>query len=457
MLAVPPEQSVIFERFSDSAGTYIALDSNNPAVYKQLYRAAKAKLKLRIKATLSDTSSPKADSATTPNHLPAQRYTPPKNDSSPSLELKETEEHLLSGLVAPTVSPTTGAKPPFGDLEQYLHRHSLRPKLPYDPCLSPSVTAAATQSLLDTVNPVIHEADTKQRPNPANCAIRDPREDYEMQLMLLEQANKKRLLMARQDADRGAEAPVPRSFTAPLALESLTTSQPVNGFKDPVIDTKNSLVGGSFIISCNKCQANIPNAHWHCSTCNAGDFDLCGTCIANGILCESEDHWLIKRTVKDGKVLNSTTETIAPKAAVKMESKQDVPKVTFAPVSKEKSSASSAKSEDLSMYRTCNSCVEGQSGRKEFLSVWILTSLVFDDSKFVTCKTCEDFDLCVTCFLGSKHGHHPGHTFAPACSSTKLDSKATMLCAAGRNMRHYAICDGCDKVSLVYSTSCHST
>ncbi|KAL8861282.1 MAG: hypothetical protein Q9198_010534, partial [Flavoplaca austrocitrina] len=46
LLNVLPTQNITFERFSDSAGSYIALDSNNPAVYKQLYRAAKAKLKL---------------------------------------------------------------------------------------------------------------------------------------------------------------------------------------------------------------------------------------------------------------------------------------------------------------------------------------------------------------------------------------------------------------------------
>jgi next to BRCA1 gene 1 protein len=35
----------------------VALDSDNPAIYKQLYRAAKAKLKLRIKATVTTPSN----------------------------------------------------------------------------------------------------------------------------------------------------------------------------------------------------------------------------------------------------------------------------------------------------------------------------------------------------------------------------------------------------------------
>ena len=60
---------------------------------------------------------------------------------------------------------------------------------------------------------------------------------------------------------------------------------------------------------------------------------------------------------------------------------------------------------------------------------------------------CEDYDLCIPCHVGLKHGHQPSHAFAPACEDTKLDLMATKLLAAGRNMRHFAICDGCDKVS----------
>ena len=44
---------MVFERYSDSAAAFVRLDSDNAGVYKQLYRAAKAKLKLRIKATVT--------------------------------------------------------------------------------------------------------------------------------------------------------------------------------------------------------------------------------------------------------------------------------------------------------------------------------------------------------------------------------------------------------------------
>ncbi|KAF8539819.1 hypothetical protein BDD12DRAFT_76259 [Trichophaea hybrida] len=51
LLAIPQTQDVKFERYSDSAASYVTLDPQNSGVYKQLYRAAKAKLKLRIKVT----------------------------------------------------------------------------------------------------------------------------------------------------------------------------------------------------------------------------------------------------------------------------------------------------------------------------------------------------------------------------------------------------------------------
>jgi next-to-BRCA1 protein 1 len=52
LLQVAPGQDVLFERYSDSAGAYVTLDANKPQVYKTLFRAAKAKLKLRLRATI---------------------------------------------------------------------------------------------------------------------------------------------------------------------------------------------------------------------------------------------------------------------------------------------------------------------------------------------------------------------------------------------------------------------
>lgn len=71
---------------------------------------------------------------------------------------------------------------------------------------------------------------------------------------------------------------------------------------------------------------------------------------------------------------------------------------------------------------------------------------MFDESTFVTCTVCDDYDLCIPCHVGLKHGHHPSHAFEPASKDTALDAFAHKLCSPGRNMPHGAICDGCDEV-----------
>jgi next-to-BRCA1 protein 1 len=108
-----------------------------------------------------------------------------------------------------------------------------------------------------------------------------------------------------------------------------------------------------FSVYCNNCGESIPDEHYHCSTCDDGDFDLCQTCVSDGVLCSGEDHWMIKRFVKNGKVINSTTETIAPKAT------PSEPK------------AAPAIPEDLEVpvaTRTCNSCIQGKLIASSLLS-----------------------------------------------------------------------------------------
>lgn len=358
MLAIPPNQNIVFERFSDSAGSYIALDSDNPAVYKQLYRAAKAKLKLRIKATVIDTSPSKDDPTTSPDQSSTRGNNSPQNKGTLNFDSVPTDQRLLTGLATSRPDPAaTFSSSPYG-LGQHLNRPNSRPKLPYDPCSSPSVTATATSSLLDSANPVI------------NAAKSASHKDYLMQLMLLEQQNKKLLLKARQNETTAAkaheaEAPVSQAFTAREDLIPELINGPGNrskSLKSLTGEPNFSNAGGSYNICCNKCEETIPDAHWHCSTCHDGDYDLCRSCIEKGLLCESEDHWLIKRTIKNGEIINSTTETIAPKTAAKTESTQDVP---TAPTS-QSGTGTTEVPQDTSMdlgleaYRTCNSCVEGK-------------------------------------------------------------------------------------------------
>ena len=79
----------------------------------------------------------------------------------------------------------------------------------------------------------------------------------------------------------------------------------------------------------------------------------------------------------------------------------------------------------------------------------LIQALELSEEKFVTCTSCDDFDLCVSCHVMNEHGHHPKHAFVPAVEETNLDVVARTLLAAGRNTAHNAICDGCDKVRSV--------
>lgn len=102
-----------------------------------------------------------------------------------------------------------------------------------------------------------------------------------------------------------------------------------------------------FSVYCNNCSRPIPNEHYHCSTCDDGDFDLCQACVDDGVLCGGDDHWMIKRAVQGGKVISSVTEKIAPKP-VASESK-----TTLVQPEEEE--------EDDVATRTCNSCIQGKN------------------------------------------------------------------------------------------------
>ena len=110
-----------------------------------------------------------------------------------------------------------------------------------------------------------------------------------------------------------------------------------------------------FSVYCNECEVPIPDGHFHCSTCDDGDFDLCQNCVENGITCKDDDHWMIKRYIKNGQVVNSTTETLSskPKPAASES------KTTLVALEDDDSTAG--------VTRTCNSCIQGTYGHSLFL------------------------------------------------------------------------------------------
>lgn len=374
ILDIKPEQTVVLERYSDSAGGYIVLDEKNPQVFKTLIRAAKAKGKLRLKATVS------------PKDIPQEKEAP--------VEAKKVAVKTMEPIIV---------RSPVHLAETY-HAHD-KPR---------------SQS---------PQAPTQREPVP------------------LDQRNIGSGIFQFRDAVRAGqqrlvdEAPLPHPFTtdrtaffdnlaAPLppaqAMLPIRPREPREKV-EPLPEN-----AAEWAVFCNDCSKALPDSHYHCDICNDADYDLCEQCVAEGKLCPGEGHWLIKRFLKDGQFITSTTERISPR---KFQSLVDCGlKIEDTPgVSEKMPGAFTDEIKTLNMdhllpTRTCNSCV-----------------VVLPEREFVTCTTCDDFDLCIKCHIADKHGHHPAHGFTPATEDTVLPSAAETKLAPGRNIRHNAICDGCDQ------------
>lgn len=194
----------------------------------------------------------------------------------------------------------------------------------------------------------------------------------------------------------------------------------------PTLPSFHDFSNGTFSIDCNHCSKSIPNEHYHCGICEKGDFDLCQACVDSGLTCDGDDHWLIKRFIRNGAVIPSVTETCAPRKA--NQEKMDTPM--------------SPAHEDGE--RTCNSCINRKSLPK-LLDFLLSNHSELPGSEFVTCKNCSDFDLCFACFESGEHGHHPVHVFE-AVDKAGVHPGIKSLCQSGRGLIHQATCDGCNKV-----------
>ncbi|ORY57287.1 uncharacterized protein BCR38DRAFT_450101 [Pseudomassariella vexata] len=196
-------------------------------------------------------------------------------------------------------------------------------------------------------------------------------------------------------------------------------------------------------VCCNSCDRAVPDAHFHCSTCDDDDFDLCQDCVSQGIACYDDNHWLIKRTIKDGEITYSTTH-VAPKTSRSTLNSQKTAPVQSPPQPQPQLNlpfrpafenfrivpTQSAQPTWNTVYqaRTCNCCVQE-----------------FPEQEFLHCTECDDYDLCKLCFAKDIHGHHPKHGFTPAAKDTVLEQSISARLSPGRNVVHNAICDGCDK------------
>ncbi|QUC20397.1 uncharacterized protein UV8b_04638 [Ustilaginoidea virens] len=423
-LQIPADSKIMIERYSDSAAAFVMLDASNMSVYKQLYRAAKAKSKLKLRVSL----------------LPQSHTTPAKPAA-----VEDAPE---------TVSASPVDKP-----------------MPDNSSPIPSATASSSSTSISRQ----YDANLLQE---AAKLIQGGQLEFDNRL--------KQMIKSTEE------------LTSQLASCQPFTTTPAAPWLPGPPPLACPASRAMFAVCCNSCENNIPGAHYHCSTCDDGDFDLCQDCVEGGVTCRGDDHWLIKRTVNNGQIVNSTTETLAPKPKVKSAAKPACSKpadaITVGPPSAclkpadditvglpsdtveevpcfpspapavpadditgglpsdtaEKVPASetcfrapapSVFDERANEYgtppctrwtvsgdvRTCNQCVRE-----------------LPEHEFLHCTTCEDYDLCQPCFAKDAHGHHPKHGFAPAVPGTPLLTHVRVKMNPGRNQAHHAICDGCE-------------
>lgn len=413
------------------------LNSLNIPAYKQLYRAAKAKQKLKLRVTSQPKPEPQpepeleSEPATIPEIKPEEVAVPKAVTIEDEIEA-EGKETANSVDDVPSSSPAPSStaldEVPAGTLDsiavseihsdlpsfiklwrtQGMPRIHLRQNSEGKEVIDLVNSASEAEPLisLESMEETSNSGSRARCPFSTMCDAAD---------------------LTHEDLILGdCKSEVPREVLS----EEVATAPKAEEEGDEEVNAKDetlNLLGcpkRPFTVCCNSCDRAVPDAHFHCSTCDDGDFDLCQDCVDRGITCYDDDHWLIKRFIKDGLINNSTTH-VAPKPTRPQPNKETstvslpIRSAEWSPVPSWDASFSD---------RTCNCCVQDFSGED-----------------FLHCTVCDDFDLCKSCFAKDKHGHHPAHGFTPAVKGTVFEHSVSSRLSPGRNAVHNAICDGCDK------------
>jgi next to BRCA1 gene 1 protein len=297
----------------------VVLDPNNASVYKQLYRAAKAKLKLRLKVTIKDKEPVMPKPATVED----EELNPvsPVDDKPVLPDIPAFQSFQMPG---PSEAQDILDVPESSSTVSYSEK-----------TIYPGSVAEIQRGFEELLinQPRSSTTSTNSVPPMAPCCSQFKREVPSM-------FHHKEV--PRMNNCSSTEIPVTRGTAARDKWFA-----ELAGLSNDRQQARSSIVGPSatvptvsiFSVYCNHCSESIPDEHYH------GDYDLCQTCVNEGVLCGGEDHWMIKRFVKNGKVINSTTETIAPKPkAAEPKSAPIIPEDLEVPIA----------------TRTCNSCIQGE-------------------------------------------------------------------------------------------------
>ncbi len=454
VLAIHPSVNCHFERYSDSAGQFIVLDRNNTSVYKQLLRAAKAKQKLKMRVVLAN-PAPAAPEVVADQEI--------KTGPQPVTieDVPEAPPRPAKKAIAPVIVPSASEE-------------RVAPQHPPIPSRFP-VTVPASQSTWEQdVDAHLHATLQNMARNHellerniarlgASVAEMGRNADFSAPKTASPAPPPKVLATPKEALSTESDAPQPIPVFRPCPYSSLQATAAEAGSDSRSATACSAAFTSGFTVCCNSCERHIPDVHFHCSTCEEGDFDLCEDCVGLGITCYNPEHWMIRRYIHEGVIVNSTTERVPPKPKAP-KAKSVVDSETTCSVSEKPATEPATQSpaqfvlpERLGRYvpghpanietaaakfplvdmlkpmvqfqiRTCNNCIRE-----------------LPEPEFLHCTICYDFDLCKDCFAKNDHGHHPKHAFTPAVLGTKFDWEVSRRLAAGRGERHNAVCDGCEQ------------